>query len=467
MRLFKACLLFIVLAGSATSALAQTPPPAISVPQPNDDEKKAFYAISDDAMKSGLAIQGELLKVIQASPVDNNKLCDLSKAYTATDTDAVAKQLAFLKTLMSEGKTVESLIPSFLSTSAMADDAVKHEASYCATAKAKQIGADDTQETVIEIQSLIDRLANVRAAYDDANHAGDKLTRLSTTQSEAALLDDIVSLIEQVRDYGNNYSSDAKLLMAQLPQYQQALADAKADKKAMVDPYTDPKGEKDAPYVYTPTVVPPLPDDEEAFEKTVVPLILSTQQPMLHAATAMLSGDLKTGCELSKASEAENVRLRDFIQAFIDKQKAAGKDTATAQTMLAKVNTLLQQSTSTAQTVCSKADNNAAQTNEAEAIETDLLDAKPKYIAAMTALKADAQLHDATKTCADSAAALGQMDRMIKDFDRLIEMIGQPLLMTNQQKAQLDQLKSNVATLKSQRQTIQKLNATSCAAKRR
>ena len=458
MNPFKFLLLIALVAIPAGPALAQTRL------APTDDEQKAFLDISRTSQQSGFEIQKQILQVAMAQPRDDQKLCDLSKAYTAAEEAATDQEQAYLQKLADNGRSIDKLIPAFLSWGHLADGAIIHEADYCAAAVAVTTKVDDTQKAVVDVHLMMDRLSAGKAALDDATRAGNRLGRLRAIQSEAAFLDEIVSGIQTIRDYGAAYSDEARSLIAQLPQYQAELAAAKALDKAEIKPFTDPAGEDDAPYVYTPLSLPAVPDDDQTFQKVFGMTLLSALRPQMEALKQAVAGDAPHACAYSRDTVSDLERVRAFAQTYVDKQKAAGKPTEVGQKALDQVAQAVQSTTAAADRTCAQAEVNTDKTAKANAISADLMTLQPKYIEAGRQLNASMQAHDAVKTCTNSKTMLGLMDQLIKDFDGLLELSGQPMLMTNAQKAQLDQLKTNLATLRSQREQMRTLNRNACAA---
>lgn len=458
MNPIKLILLVAIVAIPASPALAQTGTP------PTADEQKAFLDISRTSQQPAFDIQKQILQVAMAQPRDDGKLCELSRRLTPAEQTTVDQAQAYLQKLVDNGRSVEKLIPAFLSWGRLADDAAIHEVNYCTHAEAAGTQVDDTQENVLDLHLIIDRLGTTKATFDEATRTGNRLGRLRAIQSETAFLDEIVSRIQTIRDYGENYSGEAKSLIAQLPEYQAQLTAGKALEKAEIKPITDPKGEEDEPYAYTPLVLPAVPDDDETFQKVFSVTLLSALRPQMEVLKRALAGDAPKACEYSRDTVSDLERIHAFAQAYIDKQKAAGKSTETGQKALDKVAQALQTATASAGRICDQAEANTDKTSKIKALTADMQTLQPRYIAAGGALNASMQARDMTKICLNSETMLGLMDQLIKDFDSLLELSGQPTFMTNEQKAQLDQLKTSVVTLKSQREQMRTLNRTACAA---
>jgi len=231
MKPLKALLFAVLLAAPAGHALAQS--------APTPDEEKAFFAISDENRAAKNDLPTQIYKGILAHPRDDRKICDLSKTFTAIEWMTADHEQAYLAALIAKGRKVDRMIGVFLGEASLADSLAIHESEYCATVEAQTTKADDTQETVIYIRTLLERQAAAKKAFDAATAAHDKLGRLRAIQSQAAFLDEIVAQIEIVRDYGEKVSAEGKAQIAHLPQYKADLASVTALNQAEVKVYTD------------------------------------------------------------------------------------------------------------------------------------------------------------------------------------------------------------------------------------
>ncbi len=331
MKPLKAILFAVLLAAPAGHALAQT--------EPSKDERDAFFAISTGTTKAAMPFQDQLMKTILVRPRDDQKLCDLAKSYTAATWAGADKEQAYLNGLAATGRSIDSLIGSFLGSADLADNAAIHEADYCATATALKLKADETQEAVIDVRLLLARQTAAKTAFDTGTRNHDKLSRLRAIRSQETFLNEIIAQVELIRDYGEKISLEGKAQIAHLPLYKSGLAEVRALDDAEVQRYLDPdpKPSNDTPYVYEPTVLPPVPDDDDAFQKAFNYAMLGSIKPLLHANRAVLDGDTAKACEWARDAQGELERLQVFVQAYIDKRKAANQSTAAGDKAMAQL----------------------------------------------------------------------------------------------------------------------------------
>ncbi|HVZ30490.1 MAG TPA: hypothetical protein VG839_08865 [Asticcacaulis sp.] len=309
-------------------------------------DKDAFDAIAKKHFPVLANYESQALHVVAVWPIDDAKMCTIRQALLTEGEAYRAEELALLHSYEKAGKDIEPLISDFLGTSGTADRYFWSMADSCAAAQAAKDGhGAGTLVERLRWQAIyrdeveLARLDKVRAAQARAETGKDRLESLSDLQSLDDLLSSLTTTIGAIRDLGGDPEPRAAALIARLPALEAELAQVQKRTLAEVKPYTDPRHGK--PYVHTPLVIPPVPDNEDDFMKAAGPLFSQASEPMFEAFEPLMKNDMATACPLLKDGDNDMTKLKAFIEAYVAKRTAAGGDVTNPRKLLGSVTTML------------------------------------------------------------------------------------------------------------------------------
>lgn len=337
-----------VLGAGLAAPVMAAPADAAAALQPTEAEEKAYYDLSGEGLKAVSKAQGVWIDEMRGKS-DPDKLCkltgDMHKAY-AQSTQAL---MEYLLRLRAEGKSIDRFMGSWLDRSKGMDEARIRELERCSEAEAKRRGLDDEQEIGLFIGKIDAELVTVERGYAAAKAGGNPIAEAGHIQTQDIYLKEMIENAEILRDYGEG---DHKALVAKIPAWEAKRTGVGVLMAQKVYIHTDPDNARNKPYVFTPFVMPPMPANDEAFDKAVTSMISSATGPMLEAMRKAMAGDTAGFCAQTRNALSELQRTRGFVTAYIDAQAAKGTPTDRGPVVLPKIDEMINKLQSTMTLKC-------------------------------------------------------------------------------------------------------------------